>query len=258
MASITTLPTEVVELILWSLPIKDLLFSQRTFSRWRSIVKRSERLQQALFLKPEKPRLIAHYVNICRHGQPDKETYSLVPATPAATRESLARNRPGRTSYRQEGRVFVGRLNPLLVARTIPPGSFMGYQPSVCWDIASGTTSITCTSLSRYRDSARSAVCRQMFLTQPPTDAVRCSWRYLMPSRGHGGQADALETKKSEIVENSAGVTMADILEKIEDLEKGNRADCDFVFDSEAAVVGIVELTAREELAVRSIAAQAM
>ncbi|KAM3415134.1 hypothetical protein BST61_g10259 [Cercospora zeina] len=262
MTSITTLPPELVELVLWFLPTKDLLLSQRTCSQWRSLVQRSECLQQALFLKPEKPRLIAHYVNICRDGQPDKETYSLVPVTQAAMGRVSAQKRPENTSYYQEAKVFVGQFNPLLVSRINPPGSVIAEQPSICWDIASKRVSITLTSLSRHETLAQSAVWRRMHLSQPPTAVVEYTWRFLIPKRDRGNNDADREFHtyiilKSGAVENHAGVTMEDILDEIYDLEDDNGADFDFSNAGKTAVVGVVDLTADEALALRSTAAEA-
>ncbi|KAI7281649.1 hypothetical protein KC345_g4018 [Hortaea werneckii] len=44
--------TELLENILYFLPMKDLLFAQRVCTRWRELIQRSIPLQEALFLRP--------------------------------------------------------------------------------------------------------------------------------------------------------------------------------------------------------------
>ncbi|GAB1740995.1 hypothetical protein NU219Hw_g6249t1 [Hortaea werneckii] len=46
--------TELLENILYFLPMKDLLFAQRVCMKWRGLIQRSIPLQEALFLRPRK------------------------------------------------------------------------------------------------------------------------------------------------------------------------------------------------------------
>lgn len=52
--------TELHELILHKLPMRDLLLAQRVSKTWRELIQRSNKLQRALFLKPVKCGLIVH------------------------------------------------------------------------------------------------------------------------------------------------------------------------------------------------------
>ena len=49
---LNSLPSELLEHILYDLPIRDLLLSQRVCRTWRSLISSSPTLQQALFLRP--------------------------------------------------------------------------------------------------------------------------------------------------------------------------------------------------------------
>jgi hypothetical protein len=42
---------ELLEIILYKLPIRDLLFSQRVAKQWKAVIENSQRLQEALFMR---------------------------------------------------------------------------------------------------------------------------------------------------------------------------------------------------------------
>ena len=44
--------TELLEMILYKLPIRDLLFAQRIAKQWKAVIDNSVKLQQALFFRP--------------------------------------------------------------------------------------------------------------------------------------------------------------------------------------------------------------
>jgi hypothetical protein len=46
------LTTELLEMILEFLPMRDLLLAQRVTSKWRDVINRSTRMQQTLFFQP--------------------------------------------------------------------------------------------------------------------------------------------------------------------------------------------------------------
>lgn len=52
MADKTFVVTELLEAVLYQLPMKDLLFAQKVCSHWKAVIDTSDKLQKALFMKP--------------------------------------------------------------------------------------------------------------------------------------------------------------------------------------------------------------
>lgn len=50
------LTTELLEMILEFLPMRDLLLAQRVTSKWRDVITRSTRMQQKLFFQPKEAK----------------------------------------------------------------------------------------------------------------------------------------------------------------------------------------------------------
>ncbi|PPJ56672.1 hypothetical protein CBER1_08728 [Cercospora berteroae] len=153
--------------------------------------------------------------------------------------------------------MLIGRFNPLAITRLHDPGYYIADTPAVYWNIACGRTPIILISLPRPQGLEAFAVWRKLLLTQPPACVVEYGWKFQVPKQGclrtDGDQyVESSPSMKYGAVENRAGVTMGELLDRIKVLEEETQGRFEYSTDSKTVVVGVIDLTADEELGVRS------
>ncbi|GIZ49934.1 hypothetical protein CKM354_001295000 [Cercospora kikuchii] len=152
--------------------------------------------------------------------------------------------------------MLVGRFNPLAITRLHDPGYFIADSPAVYWNIACGRTPIILISLPRPQELEAFAVWRKMLLTQPPARVVEYGWKFQVPKQGclptdENQYVESSPLMKYGALENKAGVTMGEVLDRIKLLEEETQGRFEYSIDSKTVVVGVIDLTANEKLGLR-------
>ncbi|WPB07661.1 uncharacterized protein RHO25_012322 [Cercospora beticola] len=96
-----------------------------------------------------------------------------------------------------------------------------------------------------------------MLLTQPPASGVEYGWKFQVPKQGcvrtdDDHYVESSPLMKYGVVENKAGVTMGELLDRIQVLEEETQGRFEYSLDSKTVVVGVIDLTANEKLGLRS------
>ncbi|CAK1363170.1 unnamed protein product [Cercospora beticola] len=231
-----TLPTELVENILWFLPEKDLLLVQRVSTYWRHIVKTSPRLQHAPFYSPTGMDRWLRWASV-----PTDEGDVLVHGiTPEVGHGHDPIYIPFREQHERLGTVFsvpLHRLNPLLFHQPTPSSIFTTMDRRI--------TRIRIDPM--ILKNVSNASCKKMYLCQPSISTVYYSWscdhvEIELPDY-HPGE----ERERGFIIEgemrNEDGVTMENVLNEMTARGPGPTPSTPFTL----SIVHCFLVTARQE-----------
>ncbi|EMC92949.1 hypothetical protein BAUCODRAFT_125895 [Baudoinia panamericana UAMH 10762] len=164
--------------------MKDLLFAQRVSRKWDTVIRGSQALMEALFLKPQVPKAFWEHVS-GPHGGARHITHAELHANKVQT----PRETPGVQEYKSYA--MAGVLNTLLFERKSPDyplatGAFDDQQYHF---------------LPRPLTARKEASWRRMFLTQPPTTEM-----YLLWSQKEEGNCELFEVSEGVTAGHAMGV----------------------------------------------------
>ncbi|KAK5680409.1 hypothetical protein LTS10_007337 [Elasticomyces elasticus] len=191
--------TELLENILYFLPLKGLVVAQMVCSKWRDVITQGKDFKQALFLEPITPK--AAWMWTMQYGYCHTlERLDIVPALTSAINF-------------EDGIALQASLHPLLKFTEIRD-KFDKLQ-SACGE------SFTFADDARWR--RRPGSWRNMFITQPP--ALSVSGELCSGDRGKGGEQWKCNYYD---LESPSGVTLVDLIDHGRKLEaEGKKVNWD-------------------------------
>ncbi|KAK5124658.1 hypothetical protein LTR85_001371 [Meristemomyces frigidus] len=148
--------TELLELILLNLPMRDLLFAQRVSTRFKRVIDKSSPIQQALFFEPE----AAGPNGIPPHG------YKTNPLLGDGSR-IIRPPGPGPMVFNEDGEGFAIKIDRSASNMPTRSGSPDGF-----WKIECTLTDVSARSIYEVYRYFREGSRRRMYATQPPCPVI--------------------------------------------------------------------------------------